>query len=100
MVLDDLARQHETDARAVRLRREERHEQVIRPSEPRAVILDLDENGAAIATPPHAHAAPLARGFDGAMPVLDDRQSTPQEWLMALALPAVAAAALVVAVIA
>ncbi|CAN5224982.1 cobalt ECF transporter T component CbiQ [soil metagenome] len=41
------------------------------------------------------HAAMVARGFDGTMPVLDDRRASSGEWLAVAALPAIAAMATV-----
>ena len=65
MVLDDLARQHEPDARAMRLGREERHPEIVRACETGAVVLDLDQDRAAIEapatrTPPASPAASTA----------------------------------------
>src|SRR5690349_12219891 len=49
VVLDDLARQHEADAGAVRLRREERHPKVVGARDAGPVVLHLDDDGAAVA---------------------------------------------------
>ena len=72
VVLDDLARQHEPDARAMRLGREERHPEVVRASETGAVVLDLDQDRAALAAPTDAHPARLTGGFDGVTHQIDE----------------------------
>lgn len=46
------------------------------------------------------HAAMLSRGFDGTMPVLDERRATAAEWLAAAALPTAAGIATVVVLVA
>src|SRR5690606_28968632 len=71
VVLDDLAAQHEADARAARLRREERHPQVLRAGEARAVVFDLGDEAAVLLVPAHSNGAAVARGLDRILDQVD-----------------------------
>src|SRR5690606_14184825 len=71
VVLDDLPREHEADPGAGRLRREERHPEIVRSRDPGAVILDLRHEHAAGFAPPNSNAALLPGRLDGILQQVD-----------------------------
>ena len=70
----DLAAEHETDARSLRLGREERHEQIRRVRQARPLIFDVDRYAMAVLLPSHAHgAAGFERRVDGVAHQVDQQ---------------------------
>src|SRR5688572_32130336 len=72
--LRDLATQDESDARPLRLRRKEWHEQIRRVREAWPLILYVDGYTMAVLVPAHAHAPPgFERGIDGVPHQIDQQ---------------------------
>src|SRR5690606_11357631 len=70
--LDDLAREHEADPAAAGLRREERHEEVVRIGNARAGIPDFDHGGVSRARELDLHfAAATVDGLDRILEEVD-----------------------------